>query len=131
MKSENLLKKLNGNLYIFLQNFIVLMASFFEVKEMNAYLIMIAIVFVLNFCFLELKIRMLKFKKRYTCYIFEDTLNFAYLNCAQVYIIEFITFIYFVFVRNLNLKIFVILFVVCICNSYYLQSWRKYEQCRD
>ncbi len=127
MKSANLLKKLNSNYHLFIQTLLILCFSFFKSKQMGLFIVMVAFIFVLNIVLLEYKCRKFKYKKIYSCYIFEDGLGIVNVNCIQTFIIEFTVTIYFILTKNLDMYTLITLSILCIFNLFYLKTRRKYE----
>lgn len=127
MKLANLLKKLNSNYHLFIQTLLIICFSFFKSKQMGLFIVMVAFIFVLNIVLLEYKSRKFKYKKIYSCYIFEDDLGIVNVNCIQTFIIEFMVTIYFIFTKNLDMYTLITLSILCIFNLFYLKTRRKYE----
>lgn len=127
MKLENLLKKLNSNYHLFLQTFVILCFSFFKTKQMDLFIVVVALIFILNIVLLEYKSRKFKYKKIYSCYIFEDNFDIVNVNCIQAFVIEFMVLIYFILIKELDIYVLITLSILCILNLFYLKIRRKYD----
>lgn len=103
------------------------MFFFFKTKQMDLFIVVVALIFILNIVLLEYKSRKFKYKKIYSCYIFEDNFDIVNVNCIQAFVIEFMVLIYFILIKELDIYVLITLSILCILNLFYLKIRRKYD----
>ncbi len=125
MKSKNSFKKLDSNLYLILLNFVILVYTFLKSSNIESYIFVIIPIIILNLVLLEYKSKKYKYNKICSCYIFEESANLVFINCMQIYLIAFASFIYLFLTNSLNLNALIIFMFICIFNLYYMKKRRK------